>query len=109
MLQDIETNSPHQKEIIKQEYNRPTEKHYKDSPELKTEISTSKALHKLLPKETDLNETLKLIQRKNGKVPISLCQSKKYRQDILLAPILRIYVYTYYKINYVLLRMQYGK
>ena len=33
--QDIETIFPYKEDIIKQEYSKPTEKHCKNSPELK--------------------------------------------------------------------------
>ena len=62
--QNIGTNYPYQEETIEQEYNRSTEKHYKDSPELKGQIKTSKVIHKLLPKQTGQNKILKLIERR---------------------------------------------
>ena len=43
---------------------RLTEKHYKDSPEFKRQVNTSEVIQKLLPKETDANKILKLIERK---------------------------------------------
>ena len=53
---------------MEQKYGRPAEKHYKDSPELKRQVNKSKVIHTLLPKQTDLNKILKIIERKILKV-----------------------------------------
>ena len=56
---EIETNSSYQ-EAIEQEYNKPTEKHYRDSPKLKEQMNTSKVVFKFLEKQIDLNKVIKL-------------------------------------------------
>ena len=61
---DIEMDSPYQEGIIEQQHKRPAEKHYKDRPEFKRHVNTSKVINKLSPKQTDLNKILKLIERK---------------------------------------------
>ena len=61
---DIETNYPNQNEVIKKEYNRPTDKHFKDNPKSKRQVNISKVIHKFLPKQTEFNEIIKLIERK---------------------------------------------
>ena len=45
----IETNRPYQEDIMEQECSSPAEKHYKESPELKGKVNTSKVIHTLLP------------------------------------------------------------
>ena len=69
--QDTGSSVPHQEGIIEQEYNRPKEKAYKDSPELKRQVKISNITHKLLPKQ--------LIERKILKgthLPMSLREIK---------------------------------
>ena len=61
---EIENNSPYQEEATGHEYTKTTEKHYKDSPDLKQQINTSEVVHNFLSKQMDLHKVLKLIERK---------------------------------------------
>ena len=50
---DIATNSPYQEGTIEQEYNRLTEEHHRDNPDLRKQINTSKVVYKFSPKESN--------------------------------------------------------
>ena len=41
----------------------PKEKHYKDVTDFKQQINTSELIYKFLPKQTDLNSVIKVIER----------------------------------------------
>ena len=60
---DIEKHLPIKEEIIDEEYNRLTNKHFRDKPESKRQINASKVVHTFLPKQTDLNKVIKHIER----------------------------------------------
>ena len=66
------TNSPHQEEAIEQEYTRLTEKHDRDSPDLKQQSKTTEVLDKFLPKQIDLNMVIKIIEKKYKREQICL-------------------------------------
>ena len=48
----IDTNYPFEEEVLQNEYNRPTEKYYRDNPEFRKQVNISKVEHKFLPKQT---------------------------------------------------------
>ena len=105
--QDKETNPPYQEEIFEQEYNRPTEKHYKESLELKKkQVNMSKCIYNLLQKQTVLNKILKLRERKILKgihLPMSM---KAIHTGYLTSPFFKnIYLYLAQR-NDVLLGLQ---
>ena len=56
---------------IEQEHNRPNEIHYRDSPELRQQVNTSKVVQRFLPRQTDQNKILKCIERKMLKSTLS--------------------------------------
>ena len=61
---DIEENSPHQKGIISEIYQRPHKSQLVDPPELTDLVNTGRIVQKYLPKQADIDKILKVIQRK---------------------------------------------
>ena len=61
---DIEENSPYQEGIISEIYERPHKSQLVDPPELTDLVNTEKIVQKYLPKQTDIDKILKVIQRK---------------------------------------------
>ena len=64
---DFEENLPYQEGIISEIYQRPDRSQLKEPPELVDLIDTNKIVQKYLPKWTDINKILKVIQRKELK------------------------------------------
>ena len=61
---DFEENSPYQKGIISEIYQRPHKSQIVDPPELIDSVNTERIVQKYLPKQTDIDKILKVIQRK---------------------------------------------
>ena len=61
---DFEENSPYQEGIISEIYQRPDKLQIVDPPELIELVNTERIVQKYLPKQTDLDKILKVIQRK---------------------------------------------
>ena len=61
---DFEENSPYQEEIILEIYQRPDKLQIVDPPELIDLVNTEWIVQKYLPKQTDIDKILKVIQRK---------------------------------------------
>ena len=61
---DFEENSPYQEGIISEIYQRPDKSQIVDSPELIDLVNTERIIQKYLPKQTDIDRILKVIQRK---------------------------------------------
>ena len=61
---DFEENSPYQEGIISEIYQRPDKSQLVDPPELIDLVNTEKIVQKYLPKQTDIDKILKVIQRK---------------------------------------------
>ena len=61
---DFEENSPYQEGIISEIYQRPDKSQIVDSPELIDLVITQRIVQKYLPKQTDIDKILKVIQRK---------------------------------------------
>ena len=57
-------NSPYQEGIISEIYQRPDESQLMEPPELVDLIDTNQIIQKYLPKQTDIDKILKVIQRK---------------------------------------------
>ena len=72
---DFEENSLYQKGIILETYQRPDNVHVKEPPELVDLLDTSRLVQKFLPKQTDIDKFLEIIQIKVFKgthLPISV-------------------------------------
>ena len=61
---DFKENSPYQKGVISEMYQRPNRSYFQESAELDSQISTGKLVQKFLPKQADIDKILKIIQRK---------------------------------------------
>ena len=61
---DFEENSPYQEGIISEIYQRPDRSQIVDPPELIDLVNTERIVQKYLPKQTDIDKILKVIQRK---------------------------------------------
>ena len=64
MNKDFEENSPYQEGIISEIYQRPNKSQIVDPPELIDLVNTERIVQKYLPKQTDIDKILKVIQRK---------------------------------------------
>ena len=61
---DFEENSPFQEGVISEAYQRPNKSFFQEPQELNDLKNTSNLLQKFLPKQTDIDKILKMIQRK---------------------------------------------
>ena len=61
---DFEDNSPYWEGIISKTYERPDRSYFKEPSELKYLINTTTQVQKLLPKQTDIDKILDVINRK---------------------------------------------
>ena len=78
---DFEENTPYQEGIISEMYERPDKSYIKEPPELKDLLDTPKIVQNFLPKQTDKDKLLDMLQRKVLKVHICQLQLKKSKQD----------------------------
>ena len=61
---DFEEKSPYQEGIISEIYQRPDKSQLIEPPELVDLIATNQIIQKYLPKQMDIDKSLKVIQRK---------------------------------------------
>ena len=61
---DFEENSPYQEGIISEIFQRPDRSQLLEPPELADLINTNNIVQNYLPKQTDIDKILKIIQRK---------------------------------------------
>ena len=61
---DFEENSPHQEGVISKIYQRPDKSYFQEPPELQHQVDKGKLVQKFLPKQTDIDKILKIIQSK---------------------------------------------
>ena len=64
IIKDFEENSPYQEGIISEIYQRPDKSQLIEPPELPDLVNTNNIVQKYLPKQTDIDKILKIIQRK---------------------------------------------
>ena len=55
---------PHQEGIISETYQRPDKNYFQELKDLESLVDTSKIIQKFLPKQTDIDKILKIIQHK---------------------------------------------
>ena len=60
---EIEENSPFQESIISEIYERPDKSYFQDPNELKDLIDTNNIVQRFLPKQTDIDKILEVIQK----------------------------------------------
>ena len=91
---DFEENSPFQEGIILETYERPDRSYIKEPPELTDLLDTTKIVQKFLPKQTDIDKILDVIQRKVLKgthLPITI---KEIQAGYLTSPYFKdLYLY----------------
>ena len=91
---DFEENSPYQEGIISEIYQRPDKSQLVDPPELIDLVNTERIVQKYLPKQTDIDKILKVIQRKVLKgthLPLTI---KEIQTGYLNSPYFKdLYVY----------------
>ena len=61
---EFEENLPHQEGIISQIYQRPDKSYFQEPKDLESLIDTSELVQKFLPKQTNIDKILKIIQQK---------------------------------------------
>ena len=61
---NVEENSPYQKGIISESYQRPDKSYFQEPPELDSLVNTGRLVQKFLPKQMNIDKVLKIIQRK---------------------------------------------
>ena len=61
---DFEDNFPFQEGVISEIYQKPDKSYFQESQEFKSLINTGRLIQKFLPKQEDIDEILKIIQRK---------------------------------------------
>ena len=75
---DIKENSPYQKGIISETYQRCDRLYFHEPPELDSLIDSGRLVQKYLPKQLDIDKILKTIQRKLVKPLILLINAYIY-------------------------------
>ena len=97
---DFEENSPFQEGIMSETFQRLDKSFCQNPKELGDLISKENLIHKFLPKQTDINKILEVFQRKVLKgTHLSVEVKKKFKWDIDIAPISKIYICICYKID----------
>ena len=61
---DFEENSPFQEGVMSEMFQRPDKSFFQEPKELQNLINKENLLHKYLPKQTDIDKMLEVIQRK---------------------------------------------
>ena len=91
---DFEENSPYQEGIISVTYERLDKSYFKEPPQLKDLIDTTKLVQKFLPKQTDIDKILDVIKRKvltGTHLPITI---KEIQAGYLTSPYFKdLYLY----------------
>ena len=83
---DFEENSPYQEGIISETYQRSGKSYINEPPELRDLLDTTKIVQKFLPKQTDIDNILEVIQRKVLKVTHLLIPIKEIQAGYLTSP-----------------------
>ena len=91
---DLEENSPFQEGIISETIQRPDKSFFQNLKELEDLIDTGNLIQKYLPKQTDIDKILHIIQRKVLKATHLLVEVKEIQVGYLHSPYLKdIYQY----------------
>ena len=83
---DFEENPPYQEGIISETYERLDKSYIKEPLELRDLLDTTKIVQKFLPKQTDIDKILEVIQRKvlkGSHIPITF---KEIQAGYLTSP-----------------------
>ena len=79
---DFEENSPFQEGIMSETFQRPEKSFFQNQKELGDLISREKLVHRFLPKQTDIDKILEVIQNYQNAI-LDCLQSKKYCEVIM--------------------------
>ena len=91
---DFEENAPYQEGVISEMYQRPDKSYFQEPPELQGLVSTGKLLQRFLPKQADIDKTLKMIQRKVLKGTHLTITLKEIQAGYLISPYFKdLYLY----------------
>ena len=101
---DFEENSLYQEEIISEIYQRPDKSQIVNPPELIDLVNTERIVQKYLPKQTDIDRILKVVQRKVLKVTHLPITIKEIQAGYLNSPYFKD-LYLYLRINYQVLKV----
>ena len=99
---DFEENSQFQEGVMSKTFQRLDKSFFQEPKEFGDLINKGNLIHKFLPKQTDIDKILKVIQRKVLRGNTCQLKLKKYRQDTYTVLILKTYTYIYHKANYLL-------
>ena len=89
----MEENFPHQEGVISEMYQRTDKSYFQEPPELQSQVDTGKQVQKLLPKQADIDNILKIIQRKVLKgthLPVTV---KEIQAGYLISPYFKDFYY----------------
>ena len=91
---DFEENSPFQEGVISEFFQRPDKSFFQDPKELNNLINTDNLIHRLLPKQADIDKILKVIHRKVLKGTHLLVEIKEIQAGYLTSSHFKdIYLY----------------
>ena len=96
---DFEENSPFQEGIMSETFQRLDKSSFQNPRELGDLINKENLVHRFLSKQTDIDKILEVIQRKVLKGTHLAVEIKKFKWDIYIAPISKIYICICYKID----------
>ena len=83
---DFEENSPFQEGVISESYQMPDKLFFQESQELDSLVNTGRLVEKFLPRQSDIDKILKVIQRKVFKcmhLPVTI---KEIQAGYLVSP-----------------------
>ena len=91
---DFEENPPYQEGVISEMYQRPDRSYFQEPADLESLVSTGKLVQKVLPKQADIDNILKIMQRivlKGTSLPVTV---KEIQAGNLISPYFKdIYLY----------------
>ena len=91
---DFEENSPFQEGVMSKTFQRPDKSFFQEPKELGDLVNKGNLVHKYLPKQTDIDKILKVIQRKVLKGTHLLVEIKEIQADYLCSSYLKdVYLY----------------
>ena len=96
---NIKENSPFQEHMISETIQRLNNLFFQNPKRLEDLIDMGDLIHKFLPKQTDIDRILHIIQRKVFKATHLPEKLKRFKQDIYIVLTLKKYTNTYCKIN----------
>ena len=101
---DFKENSPFQEDVMSETFQRPGKSFFQECKELGDLVNKGNLIQKVLPKQTDIDKILKVIQRKVLKGTHLQVDIKEIQVRYLHSSYFKdIFLYLY-KINYHLLR-----